>query len=83
MELTPEPPGAVRITATVRITGKTGVEMEALTAVSVSALALYDMCKAVNRGITIGPIVLEQKSGGRSGVYRRCLKRKAADGGKE
>jgi cyclic pyranopterin monophosphate synthase len=71
VELTPESPDTVLITATVRTTGKTGVEMEALTAASVAALALYDMCKAVNRGIRIGPIVLERKAGGGSGVYKR------------
>ena len=71
VELAPEPPGTIVITAAVRTTGKTGVEMEALTAVSTAALALYDMCKAVNRGIRIGPIQLERKAGGRSGEYRR------------
>jgi cyclic pyranopterin phosphate synthase len=63
--------GAVEITAEVRCTGPTGVEMEALTAVSVAALALYDMCKAVRKGIRIGPIELLEKSGGTSGDWRR------------
>ena len=54
----------------VRRVAKTGVEMEALTAVSVAALTVYDMCKSVDRGITIGPIQLEEKSGGRSGHWR-------------
>lgn len=59
------------IAATVRVEAKTGVEMEALTAASVAALTVYDMCKSVDRGITIGPIQLEEKSGGRSGHWRR------------
>ena len=58
---------AVEITATVKTTGKTGVEMEALTAVSVAALTIYDMCKAVERGIKIQDIRLARKSGGKSG----------------
>jgi cyclic pyranopterin phosphate synthase len=58
---------AVEITATVKTTGKTGVEMEALTAVAVSALTIYDMCKAVERGIKIQDIRLVRKSGGKSG----------------
>jgi cyclic pyranopterin phosphate synthase len=57
----------IEITARVRTTGKTGVEMEALTAVSVAALTVYDMCKAVDRGMRIGEIRLARKSGGRSG----------------
>jgi len=56
--------------ATVVTTGKTGVEMEALTAVSVALLALYDMAKALDRGMTIGPVRLLAKSGGRSGDWR-------------
>jgi cyclic pyranopterin phosphate synthase len=59
------------VTATARITGKTGVEMEALTAVSAACLALYDMIKALDRGAAIREIVLREKSGGRSGDYRR------------
>jgi cyclic pyranopterin phosphate synthase len=61
----------ISITATVRTDAKTGVEMEAMTAVSVAALTIYDMCKAIDRGIVIGEIRLEAKSGGRSGDYRR------------
>jgi cyclic pyranopterin phosphate synthase len=57
----------VDITATVRTTGKTGVEMEALTAVSVAALTIYDMCKAVDRGMRISDVRLSRKSGGKSG----------------
>lgn len=60
---------AVDITATVKIAGKTGVEMEALTAVSVAALTVYDMCKAIDRGMTIAEIRLRHKSGGKSGTY--------------
>ncbi len=59
--------GGVEITARVKCTGKTGVEMEALTAVAVTALTIYDMCKAVERGIRIGDIRLVRKSGGKSG----------------
>jgi cyclic pyranopterin phosphate synthase len=61
----------LRIEAVARIVGRTGVEMEALTAVSVAALTVYDMCKAVDRGMTIERIRLEEKSGGRSGTFRR------------
>jgi len=59
------------ITAEVRCTGRTGVEMEALTAVSVAALTVYDMCKSVDRVMTIGEIRLEEKDGGRSGHFVR------------
>jgi len=59
------------IEATVRCSGKTGVEMEALTAVSVAALTLYDMCKAVDKSMIIGEIRLVKKIGGRSGEYLR------------
>jgi len=62
-----EKESAVRITATVRTTGKTGVEMEALTAVAVAALTIYDMCKAVDRGMRIEGVRLVRKSGGKSG----------------
>jgi cyclic pyranopterin phosphate synthase len=59
------------IEATVRVFGRTGVEMEALTAVSIAALTVYDMCKSVDRGMMIEQIRLEEKSGGRSGTFRR------------
>jgi cyclic pyranopterin phosphate synthase len=59
----------VDITATVKVTGQTGVEMEALTAVSVAALTVYDMCKAIDRGMVVSDIRLVRKSGGKSGVY--------------
>ena len=61
----------IDITATARSTGKTGVEMEALVAVSVAALTVYDMCKAIDRAMTITDVRLESKSGGQSGDYRR------------
>jgi cyclic pyranopterin phosphate synthase len=61
----------VRIEAMVTVRGRTGVEMEALTAVSIAGLTIYDMCKAVDRGIEIDSIRLEAKSGGRSGDFRR------------
>ncbi|WP_130470159.1 cyclic pyranopterin monophosphate synthase MoaC [Candidatus Magnetaquicoccus inordinatus] len=61
----------ILITAQVRTHGQTGVEMEALTAVSVSALTIYDMCKAVDRGMHIGAIRLLEKSGGKSGHFLR------------
>ena len=59
----------LEITAECRLDGKTGVEMEALTAVSVAALTVYDMCKAVDKAMVIGPIKLVYKSGGKSGDY--------------
>lgn len=65
------PPDLLRIESTVRTTGRTGVEMEALVAVSTSALTVYDMCKAVDRDMTIEQIRLESKSGGRSGDFLR------------
>ena len=61
--------GRLTITATVKVTAKTGVEMEALVAVSAAALTVYDMCKAVDRVMTIGDIRLLHKSGGKSGTY--------------
>jgi len=63
--------GGVRITATAATVGPTGVEMEALTAASVAALTVYDMTKALDKGIVIRNIQLESKSGGKSGDYRR------------
>lgn len=64
-----QPNNAVEITATCKIAARTGVEMEALTAVSVAALTVYDMCKAVDKSMTIGDIRLVHKSGGKSGTY--------------
>jgi cyclic pyranopterin monophosphate synthase len=64
-------PGGIELVATVTAEGKTGVEMEALTAVSVAALTIYDMCKAVDREMVISDIRLVEKSGGRSGHFLR------------
>ncbi|MFL9824874.1 cyclic pyranopterin monophosphate synthase MoaC [Rhodoplanes sp. SY1] len=71
VEITPEPalPG-LRVTATVQVGGQTGVEMEALTAVSVACLTIYDMVKAVERGMRIEGVRLLEKQGGKSGHYR-------------
>jgi len=72
LELTPEPGrNAVHCQATVRCGGQTGVEMEALTAVQVALLTIYDMCKAVDRGMVMSDIGLLAKSGGKSGTWRR------------
>lgn len=71
LEFQPLPPDALRIVATVRVSGRTGVEMEALTAVSIAGLTVYDMCKAVDRGMSLGSIQLEQKSGGQHGDFSR------------
>jgi cyclic pyranopterin phosphate synthase len=73
IELRLEPHGGdlLRIESTVVIHAKTGVEMEALTAVSVAALTVYDMCKSIDRGMTIERIQLESKSGGKSGEFTR------------
>jgi cyclic pyranopterin phosphate synthase len=65
-------PPSVRCTATVEVTGKTGVEMEALTAVQVGLLTIYDMCKAADRGMTINNVQLLEKQGGKSGHWRRA-----------
>lgn len=73
VELSADVPGSrVRILATCSVNAQTGVEMEALTAASVAALTVYDMCKAVDRGMEIGPVRLLEKSGGRSGTWRRA-----------
>jgi cyclic pyranopterin phosphate synthase len=61
----------LRISATAEVVARTGVEMEALTAVSVAALTVYDMCKAIDRGMVIESIRLDEKSGGKSGEFRR------------
>ena len=63
--------GELYIKSTVSLIGKTGVEMEALTAVSIAALTVYDMCKAIDRGMVIKEIKLMEKSGGKSGLFRR------------
>lgn len=70
--LTPQQePARVEIEAVVKVAGKTGVEMEAMTAVSVCGLTIYDMCKAVDREMSIGEVRLVKKSGGKSGTYIR------------
>jgi cyclic pyranopterin phosphate synthase len=70
LDLAPSPDGTgIDIAATVRTTGRTGVEMEALTAVSVAALTVYDMCKAVDRAMRIDSVRVTQKSGGASGDF--------------
>jgi cyclic pyranopterin phosphate synthase len=72
MEFLPhEAASQIEVRAQVKITGKTGVEMEALVAVSVASLTIYDMCKAIDRGITISDIKLLRKCGGKSGRYER------------
>ena len=72
VNLTPqENPARVEIEAAVRVDGKTGIEMEAMTAVCVAGLTIYDMCKAVDREMSIGEIRLAEKSGGKSGAFTR------------
>ena len=71
-------PAAVECTATVETTGRTGVEMEALTAVSVALLTVYDMCKAVDRGMTIDQVALQEKHGGKSGPWQAPATRRRA-----
>jgi cyclic pyranopterin monophosphate synthase len=71
----PQPDGegrcSITVTATAKTNGQTGVEMEAMTAVCVAALTIYDMCKAVDRGISFSDVWLVSKSGGKSGTYAR------------
>ncbi len=70
---------AIDITATCKVTAKTGVEMEALTAVAVAALTVYDMCKAADKSMRISDIHLVHKAGGRSGVYKAAAATDTAD----
>lgn len=70
VELVPEGDDVVRIEARCKLSGQTGVEMEALTAASVAALTIYDMCKAVDKGMTIETVRLLEKRGGKSGHYQ-------------
>ncbi len=73
LDLTPEPAdNAVYCRAAVRCSGQTGVEMEALTAVQIALLTIYDMCKAVDRGMVMQDIGLLEKSGGKSGTWRKA-----------
>jgi cyclic pyranopterin phosphate synthase len=78
VDIEPDPalPG-LRVTALARVTGKTGVEMEALTAATVACLTIYDMAKAIDRGMTISGVRLVEKTGGKSGDYRADTKTKA------
>jgi cyclic pyranopterin monophosphate synthase len=69
-------PTGIRVTAEVKVSGQTGVEMEALTAVSVACLTIYDMLKAADKAMTLGGIRLLEKTGGRSGTYRATDERK-------
>jgi cyclic pyranopterin monophosphate synthase len=71
LSLAAEVPDTIRVEALVKTAGRTGVEMEALVAVSAACLTVYDMCKAVDRAMVIGEIRLEEKTGGRRGTYRR------------
>src|SRR3954470_12043332 len=71
LTFTPVDAGTLQIEATVKVEARTGVEMEALAAVSIAALTVYDMCKAVDRRMVIDQVRLEEKSGGRSGTFRR------------
>ena len=73
VDFEPVDESSVKVEATVTVKGRTGVEMEALAAVSIAALTIYDMCKSVDRGIEIDQVRLEAKSGGRSGDYRRGM----------
>lgn len=70
IDFQPEADDRLHILATVRLTARTGAEMEALTAAAVAALTVYDMCKSADRAMIIGPIRLESKTGGKSGTYR-------------
>jgi cyclic pyranopterin phosphate synthase len=72
LTLTPAAADSIRIEAIVKVHGRTGVEMEALTAVSVAALTVYDMCKAVDQSMVIGQIQLDEKTGGRRGHFERA-----------
>jgi cyclic pyranopterin phosphate synthase len=74
-ESQPDPEGrcAIMVTATAKTSGQTGVEMEAMTAVSIAALTIYDMCKAVDRGMSFTDVWLLSKSGGKSGSYDRAV----------
>ncbi|WP_298859747.1 cyclic pyranopterin monophosphate synthase MoaC [uncultured Gimesia sp.] len=71
LDFEPRNETTIRVKSTVKVDGKTGVEMEALTAVSIAALTIYDMCKAVDRAMSLGPTRLLEKSGGKSGHYKR------------
>jgi cyclic pyranopterin phosphate synthase len=74
VSLAPRDAATLRIEATATVVGRTGVEMEALTAVAVAALTVYDMCKAVDRSMVIDGVQLEEKTGGSSGTFRRSAR---------
>ena len=80
MHIEPVDDRTVKIESRVSVHGRTGVEMEALTAVSVAALTMYDMCKSIDRGMRIGPIGLVEKSGGKSGHFQRELQHDSHEG---
>ena len=71
IEFASDPPAHLRVTAECRVSGTTGVEMEALTAASIAALTVYDMCKSMDRGMAIEEVRLLRKEGGKSGAWRR------------
>ncbi len=71
IDFEPGKSGRLKVTATVKVSGKTGVEMEALVAVTTASLTIYDMCKAIDREMVITDVCLLQKSGGRSGHFVR------------
>lgn len=79
VEFEPAPPDALIITSLCRVTGTTGVEMEALTAASVAALTVYDMCKAIDRAMVIETVQLLEKSGGQRGSFNRARDVDGAD----
>jgi cyclic pyranopterin phosphate synthase len=81
LTLVPQEPDAIRIESNVKVRGRTGVEMEALTAVCVAALTVYDMCKSVDRGMRIDQVRLEEKTGGRSGSFVRAQPEHESRGG--
>ncbi len=76
VEFSPRPPDVLALTARAEAVDRTGVEMEALAAAAVAALTVYDMCKAIDRGMEIGRICLLEKSGGKSGAFVRKERRK-------
>ncbi len=77
VDLWPDGDDRIAVEATAGLTGRTGVEMEALTAAAVAALTVYDMCKAVDRGMVVTDVRLERKEGGRSGEYVRAVEEAA------
>lgn len=74
IDFEPRPPTELLVRVECAVEARTGVEMEAMVAASVACLTIYDMCKSVDRGMTIGPIQLEEKSGGKSGAWTREMR---------